>query len=65
MKNNVCGIKELSNYLDISVSEVRKLTRAKMIPHFRLGNRIKYRLTEIEKWIKQLEETEGKNPLFF
>lgn len=65
MTNNICGIKDLSKYLDISESEIRKLVRGKMIPYFRLGNRIKFRLTEIEKWIKQLEENEGKNLLLF
>ena len=60
MSKEICDIKELSNYLKISVSEIRKLVRAKRIPHFRLGNRIKFDLKKINSWLDDLEAEESK-----
>ncbi len=60
MTKEICDIKELSNYLKISVSEIRKLVRAKRIPHFRLGNRIKFDLKKINSWLDDLEAEESK-----
>ena len=60
MTKEICDIKELSEYLKISVSEIRKLVRAKRIPHFRLGNRIKFDLKKINSWLDDLEAEENK-----
>lgn len=60
MAKEICDIKELSEYLKISVSEIRKLVRAKRIPHFRLGNRIKFDLKKINSWLDDLEAEESK-----
>ena len=64
MTKEICDIKELSNYLKISIPEIRKLVREKKIPNFRLGNRIKFDLKEINKWIEKLQEKETKKSLF-
>ena len=60
MTKEICDIKELSEYLKISVSEIRKLVRAKRIPHFRLGNRITFDLKKINSWLDDLEAEESK-----
>ena len=60
MTKEICDSKELSEYLKISVSEIRKLVRAKRIPHFRLGNRIKFDLKKINSWLDDLEAEESK-----
>ena len=60
MTKEICDIKELSEYLKISVSEIRKLVRTKRIPHFRLGNRIKFDLKKINSWLDDLEAEESK-----
>lgn len=65
MEKTIYDLKELSNYLKVSVSEIRKLVRSKRIPHFRIGNRIKFDLNKINKWLENLEEQEGKNLLFY
>lgn len=65
MEKTIYDLKELSNYLKVSVSEIRKLVRSKRIPHFRIGNRIKFDLNKINKWLENLEEQEGKNVLFY
>ena len=51
----IYDIKELSKYLKISISEIRKMVREKRIPYFRLGNRLKFDLDNINHWIKNFE----------
>lgn len=64
MTKEICNIKELSIYIKISIPEIRKLVREKKIPYFRVGNRIKFDIKEINKWIENLQEKETKNSLF-
>ena len=49
----IYNIKELSNYLKISPSEIRKLVRQNQIPYFRVGNRIKFEKQSINEWIEK------------
>ncbi len=65
MTKELCDIKELSSYLRISVSEIRKLVKQNKIPHFRVGNRIKFELNTINLWIEKLEQKESKKSLFY
>lgn len=64
MQKNICNIKELSIYLQTSIPQIRKLIREKKIPHFRVGNRIKFDLNEINKWIEKLQEKEAEMSVF-
>lgn len=64
MQKNICNIKELSNYLQTSIPQIRKLVREKKIPYFRVGNRIKFDLNEINKWIEKLQEKEIEISVF-
>ena len=61
----ILNITEISNYLDVSVSETRKLVRCKKIPYFRVGNRIKFELDKVNKWIDELEEHEKGHTLYY
>lgn len=63
MTKELCNIKELSNYLKVSIPEIRKLVRSKRIPHFRIGNRIKFDINKINSWVDDLEAQEGRNKL--
>ena len=65
MDKEICNIKDLSDYLKISISEIRKLVREKRIPNFRLGNRIMFDIKKINKWIENIEEKEKINKLFY
>ena len=65
MTKEICNLKELSNYLKISISEIRKLKQKKKIPHFRLGNRIMFDLKTINNGIEKLQEKESKTSLFY
>lgn len=65
MNKDILNIKELSSYLTISESEIRKMVRENKIPHFRLGNRIKFNIETIEEWVKKLEQLEQQNALYY
>ena len=60
----IYNIKELSNYLKISPSEIRKLVRQNKIPYFRVGNRIKFEKEKINEWIENLQKDISKNSIF-
>lgn len=65
MTKEICNIKDLSSYLKISTSEIRKLVREKKIPNFRLGTRIMFDLIEINKWVEKLAKKESEKSLFY
>jgi excisionase family DNA binding protein len=65
MEKEICGIKEVAKYLNMSESGVRKLVREKRIPYFRILSSIKFDLKEINKWINELSKKESKNSIFF
>ena len=61
----ILDLKEISNYLKMSESKIRKMVREKTIPYFRLGYRLKFDLDEINKWIEKLSDEESKNSLIY
>lgn len=65
MTKEICDIQDLSSYLKVSVSEVRKLVREKKIPFFRVGNRLRFDLKSINTWLEKLEEENAKKSLFY
>ena len=64
MAKEIINIQELSSYLTISIPEIRKLVRQSNIPYFRIGNRLKFDLANINLWIEELEEKNKKILLF-
>ena len=60
MTKNICDIQELSNYLKVSVSEIRKLVREKRIPFFRIGNRLRFDLNKVNNWLEKMEKENTK-----
>mgnify|MGYP006381835903 CR=1 FL=1 len=64
MTKEICGIKELATYLDMSESGIRKLVREKRIPYFRILSCIKFDIKEINLWIEKSSKEESKNSLF-
>ena len=64
MAKEIINIQELSSYLKISIPEIRKLVSQKNIPYFRIGNRLKFDLANINLWIEELEEKNKKILLF-
>lgn len=64
MTKEICNVKELSNYLNISTSGIRNLVRGRNIPFFRMGNRIYFDLIKINDWIETKEKQEEKTIIF-
>jgi excisionase family DNA binding protein len=50
---SVLTTKEVALMLDLSEDRVRHLTSARDIPHYRQGNKVYFKKSEIEEW--QLE----------
>ena len=65
MTKEICDIQDLSSYLKVSVSEVRKLVRENKVPYFRVGNRSRFDLKKINNWLEKLEEENAKKSLFY
>ena len=51
------NIKELSDYLKCSVSELRKLVKNNDIPYYRIGKKLLFKRVSIEYWIDQKEQS--------
>jgi len=65
MTKELCDIKELSNYLKVSIPEIRKLVREKRIPNLRIGKMIKFDLVSINNWLENLEEEQARKSVFY
>lgn len=52
MNKELMNMKELSNYLGMSIPYIRKLVRELKIPHYRIGTTdIRFDKNEINAWI--------------
>ena len=65
MDKEICGIKEIAKYLNISESGVRKLVREKKIPFFKVLSCIKFDINEINRWVEKLAEKESIKSIFY
>lgn len=54
MEKEILNIKELSTYLNCSISQIRKMVYENKIPYFRIGNRLMFKCSIINKWIESL-----------
>ena len=43
--------REVATYLRCSPSTVRRMVRRGQIPHYRFGKLVRFRLSEIERWL--------------
>ncbi len=64
MTKQLCDLKTISEYLDLSIPYIRKLVRAKLIHHYRFGNRLKFDVKEINEWIETHRQEQRKSVLF-
>lgn len=51
MERIVFNVKEVTKYLSVSESTVRKLVREKKIPYFRILSKILFDKEQIDNWI--------------
>lgn len=50
-KNQIITIKELSEYLNCSISMIRKMIYNNEIPYFKIGNKYHFNIEIVNKWI--------------
>lgn len=55
---NLKGIKEMAEKLDVQVSWLYQRTRTNEIPHYKLGKYVKFNESEVMKWIRKMNEKE-------
>lgn len=48
------GIEEVSCYLGIPESSIYKMTAKGVIPHVKLGGRVRFRQADIDRWLDLL-----------
>ena len=56
----VFDVKETAEYLNCSVSSIRKMVRNKEISFFRIGSKINFTQESIESWIKEQQELNSR-----
>ena len=61
----LCDIKTIAEYLNVSVPYIRKLVYSKRIPHYKIGNRLKFDIKEINEWLETYKQEERRRVLYF
>ena len=51
-------LEEVADHLGVSKDTVRKWIRKEVIPHYRVGKKYRFKLSEIDKWIESGESAE-------
>ena len=51
MESNMLDIKQLSKFLNVSISLIRKLIRGNEIPYIKIGTKLLFQKNEINKWL--------------
>ena len=51
MTDKLMTVQELANFLNMPLSSVYDLSHKKKIPVIKIGQRCRFRLQEIEKWL--------------
>jgi excisionase family DNA binding protein len=51
VNNAPMNVKEVSKYLNLSVSAIYKLTSTSEIPHYKSGKRLYFKKEDIDEWI--------------
>jgi excisionase family DNA binding protein len=68
-KETLMTAREVADYLQCSLSTVRRMVLRAKIPHFRLGKLIRFRRGDIDAWLRMYREGElppeqGRQPLY-
>ena len=61
----LCDIKTIAEYLNVSVPYIRKLVYSKRIPHYKIGNRLIFDIKEINEWLETYKQEERRRVLYF
>jgi excisionase family DNA binding protein len=58
MDQNLIGINEMANKLDVPVSWLYSRTRINDIPHYKVGKYVKFDSEKVMQWIQEQNESE-------
>ncbi len=53
------AVEEIADYLQVKPSTIYQWTHQGFIPHVKLGNRVRFRLNQVDRWIEK-RENNGK-----
>ena len=48
-------VEEIAEYLQVKPSTIYQWTHQGFIPHVKLGNRVRFRLSQVDRWIERRE----------
>ena len=57
-KEKLMTAREVADYLQCSLSTVRRMVGRGGIPHFRLGKLVRFRRTDVDAWLRRLHAGE-------
>ena len=67
VKERLMTIQEVAEYLQCSVSTLRRWVRRGKVPHYRMGKMVRFRRSELDAWLIAFQEGEwsrqAANPL--
>jgi len=46
-------VEQMADYLQVKPSTIYQWTHQRFIPHVKLGNRIRFRVSKVEKWLEE------------
>ncbi len=46
-------VEEIADYLQVKPSTIYQWTHQGFIPHVKLGNRVRFRLSQVDKWVER------------
>lgn len=55
----VVGVKTAARFLAVSPSLVYAYVERRQVPHYRLGRSIRFRISELDEWLKRFHLTGG------
>ncbi len=52
-------VKEIAEYLQVKRSTIYQWTHQNYIPHIKIGNHLRFKLRQVDKWLEK-KEVKGK-----
>jgi len=53
MTQNLLTVDQVAEYLQVKPSTVYQWTHQGYIPHVKLGNRLRFRLSQVDRWLEK------------
>jgi len=55
-------VEEIAEYLQVKPSTIYQWTHTGYIPHIKLGNRVRFRLSQVDRWVEK-RENKGRSKI--